>query len=71
MDKLTGEHKEVYSEIMSSVVGGSGGLFFVYGYGGTGKTFLWKTLSAGLRSQKFIVLNVASSGIASLLLPRG
>lgn len=39
MDKLTGEHKEVYSEIMSSVVGGSGGLFFVYGYGGTGKHF--------------------------------
>jgi ATP-dependent DNA helicase PIF1 len=56
---------------MSSVVGGSGGLFFVYGYGGTGKTFLCKTLSAGLRSQKFIVLNVASSGIASLLFPKG
>jgi len=71
IDKLTGEQKEVYNEIMSSVVRGFGGLFFVYGYGGIGKTFLWKTLSAGLRSQKFIVLNVASSGIASLLLPRG
>jgi len=32
---------------------------------------LWKTLSAGIRSQGFIVLNVASSGIASLLLPGG
>ncbi|GAU50222.1 hypothetical protein TSUD_409010 [Trifolium subterraneum] len=36
---------------------------------GIGKTFLWKTLSAALRSQGKIVLNVASSGIASLLLP--
>ena len=46
-------------------------MFFVYGYGGTGKTFLWKTLSASLRSKGEIVLNVASSGIASLLLTGG
>ncbi|XP_019157753.1 PREDICTED: uncharacterized protein LOC109154409 [Ipomoea nil] len=48
-----------------------GGLFFVYGYGGTGKTFLWRALSPALRSNMEIVLNVASSGIASLLLPGG
>ncbi|CAH9110176.1 unnamed protein product, partial [Cuscuta epithymum] len=36
-----------------------------------GKTFIWKTLSAALRSKGEIVLNVASSGIASLLLPGG
>lgn len=47
------------------------GVFFVYGFGGTGKTFLWKTLSAALRSKGSIVLNVASSGIASLLLEGG
>ncbi|CAH1428835.1 unnamed protein product [Lactuca virosa] len=47
------------------------GVFFVYGYGGTGKTFLWKTISAAIRSDGNIVLNVASSGIASLLLPGG
>ncbi|XP_021985515.1 ATP-dependent DNA helicase PIF1-like [Helianthus annuus] len=46
---------------------GNGGLFFVYGYRGTGKTFLWKTLSASIRCKGDIVLNVASSGIASLL----
>ncbi|XP_019177035.1 PREDICTED: uncharacterized protein LOC109172310 [Ipomoea nil] len=46
-----------------------GGLVFVYGYGGTGKTFLWGTLSSALRSKGEIVLNVVSSGIASLLLP--
>ncbi|XP_019150957.1 PREDICTED: uncharacterized protein LOC109147756 [Ipomoea nil] len=48
-----------------------GGLYFVYGYGGTCKTFVWKTLSAAIRSQGNIVLNVASSGIASLLMPGG
>ncbi|XP_058767056.1 uncharacterized protein LOC131640689 [Vicia villosa] len=32
---------------------------------------MWNTLSAALRSNRDIVLNVASSGIASLLLPGG
>ncbi|GJW84820.1 ATP-dependent DNA helicase PIF1-like protein [Tanacetum coccineum] len=45
-----------------------GGMFFVYGYGGTGKTYLYKTMSVALRSQGELVLNVASSGIAALLL---
>ncbi|GAU49905.1 hypothetical protein TSUD_139610 [Trifolium subterraneum] len=36
-----------------------------------GKTYLWKTISYRLRSEGKIVLNVASSGIASILLPGG
>ncbi|XP_057250598.1 uncharacterized protein LOC125497908 [Beta vulgaris subsp. vulgaris] len=48
-----------------------GGVFFIYGYGGTGKTYVWKTLCAAVRKMREIVLPVASSGIASLLLPRG
>jgi len=48
-----------------------GGMFFLYGYGGTGKTFMWNTLSFALRSEAKIVLTVASSGIESLLLPGG
>jgi ATP-dependent DNA helicase PIF1 len=48
-----------------------GGVFFLHGYGGTGKTFMWRTLASSLRSQSEIVLTVASSGIASLLLPGG
>jgi len=68
---LTAEQRDVYDRIIASVVSDSGGFFFLYGYGGTGKTFLWKTLSAAIRAQGLIVLNVASSGIASLLLPRG
>lgn len=45
--------------------------FGVYGYGGTNKTFVWRTLSTTIRSKGHMVLNVASNGIASLLLPRG
>jgi hypothetical protein len=43
----------------------------VYGYGGTGKTFLWNTLLNGVRTKGKIALAVASSGIAALLLPGG
>ncbi|XP_048634098.1 uncharacterized protein LOC106404100 [Brassica napus] len=68
---LTDEQKSVYDEIIGAVLGKKGGVFFVYGFGGTGKTFLWNILSAAIRSRGDVVLNVASSGIASLLLPGG
>ncbi|POS81872.1 hypothetical protein EPUL_006518, partial [Erysiphe pulchra] len=45
--------------------------FFLQGPAGTGKTFLYKALCSLYRSQGKIVLCVASSGIASLLLPNG
>ncbi|XP_057745258.1 uncharacterized protein LOC130963127 [Arachis stenosperma] len=47
---------------MTVVNRGQGGVFFLYGYGSTGKTF---------RSKGQIVLTIASSGITSLLLPGG
>ena len=68
---LTDEQRSVYDDILGSVQSGQGGVFFVYGFGGTGKTFLWNILSAAIRSKGDVVLNVASSGIASLLLPGG
>nr|XP_025676655.2 uncharacterized protein LOC112776643 [Arachis hypogaea] len=69
--KMTTEQKNVYDTIINSVDRGEGGLYFLYGYGGTGKTFIWQTLAASLRSRGQIVLTVASSGIASLLIPGG
>lgn len=68
---LTAEQKNAYDKIMMAVDKNTGGVFFLYGYGGTGKTFVWKTLSAAIRRRRDIVLNVASSGIAALLLPGG
>ncbi|CAH1436244.1 unnamed protein product [Lactuca virosa] len=68
---LTNEQRNIFLDIMGAVKDNKGGVFFVYGYGGTGKTFLWKTISTAIRAQREIVLNVASSGIASLLLTGG
>ena len=69
--KCLTEQLNVYEEIISLVESEKNGFFFLYGYGGTGKTFMWRALSAVVRSTGKIVLNVASSGIASLLLPGG
>ncbi|GJV79230.1 ATP-dependent DNA helicase PIF1-like protein [Tanacetum coccineum] len=68
---LTTEQRNTYDKIIKAVDKKSGGVFFLYGYGGTGKTFVWKTLSAAIRRRRDIVLNVASSRIAALLLPGG
>lgn len=68
---LNEDQLQVYNSVIGSVDNGTGGLFFVYGSGGCGKTFLWKTLCTGLRSEGKIVLPVASSGIAATLQPGG
>ena len=65
------EQVSIFDKIMYVVASQSGGVYFLYGYGGTGKTFMWKTLSSAIRFNGGIVLTVASSGIASLLLPGG
>jgi len=68
---MTVEQQGVYERIMTRVDSKLPGLFFLYGYGGTGKTFLWRALSAAIRSRGEIVLTVASSGIVALLIPEG
>jgi len=56
---------------MEAVNNNKGDMFFLYGYGGTGKTYIWRTLASSLRAKNQIMIMVASSGIASLLLPGG
>ncbi|XP_026434114.1 uncharacterized protein LOC113331631 [Papaver somniferum] len=68
---LNSVQREIFDAVSKSIEEGNGGLFFVYGSGGTGKTYLWNTIITGLRAKSKIVLAVASSGIASLLLPGG
>ncbi|GAU51758.1 hypothetical protein TSUD_415470, partial [Trifolium subterraneum] len=68
---LTDQQRLTYDKIMNGIKNKNGGVFFLHGYGGTGKTFMWNTLASSLRSKGHIVLTVASSGIASLLLPGG
>ncbi|XP_024006616.1 uncharacterized protein LOC112083117 [Eutrema salsugineum] len=68
---VTSEQRSVYDEILEPVNKNKGGMFFVYGSGGTGKTYLWSLLGSALRSLGDVVLKVASSGIAALLLEGG
>jgi hypothetical protein len=63
--------KSAYNAIIRSVMANEAALYFVSGFGGTGKTFLWTTIITSIRSARKIVLAVASSGVASLLLPGG
>jgi hypothetical protein len=68
---LNSEQYKAFKMIRDAVLNNKGGLFFVSGYGGTGKTYLWNAIVTTIRAYKKIVLTVASSGVASLLLPGG
>ncbi|PNY14174.1 ATP-dependent DNA helicase PIF1 [Trifolium pratense] len=68
---LNKEQLLAYHEVVDAVTNNLGRMFFIDGFGGSGKTYLWNALSFRFRSEGKIVLNVASSGIASLLLPGG
>jgi hypothetical protein len=69
--RLNQQQLSAFRVITKTVVDGTPGFFFVSGYGGTGKTFLWGAIVAWLCAHKKIVLTVASSGVASLLLSGG
>jgi PIF1-like helicase/Helitron helicase-like domain at N-terminus len=60
-----------FNAIVNAVETKSGQTFFLHGPGGTGKTYVYNTLCHFLRGQGKIVICVASSGIASLLLMGG
>ncbi|KAL8112228.1 hypothetical protein AgCh_019790 [Apium graveolens] len=68
---LNHKQRAIFDEVVHYATLGLGGFYFVYGHGGMGKTFLWSTILCKLRSEGRIVLAVASSGIASLLVQGG
>ncbi|XP_028791347.1 uncharacterized protein LOC114747221 [Neltuma alba] len=68
---LTNEQIKIFHEVLNAVSRTTDGFYFVYSYGGTGKTFLWNALTAAVRANGDVVINVASSGIAATLLPPG
>src|SRR6266542_3557172 len=68
---LNHDQRSAFDLIMQAVEAKSGQCFFLHGPGGTGKTFVYNTLCPSLRAKVKIVICVASSGIASLLLKGG
>ncbi|GKC27442.1 DNA helicase, partial [Tanacetum coccineum] len=70
-NRLLMEERNYNQEELAQIKDESQKLIFVYGHGGTGKKFIYKTIISSLRSEGKILLAVASSGIASLLLPSG
>ncbi|KIK37585.1 hypothetical protein CY34DRAFT_92477, partial [Suillus luteus UH-Slu-Lm8-n1] len=69
--QLNLEQAAAYNCILESVEQNCGKIFFLNGPGGTGKTFVYNTVCNKIRSMGWIVLCVASSGIAALLLRGG
>ncbi|PWZ10632.1 ATP-dependent DNA helicase PIF1 [Zea mays] len=70
-DSLNEEQRAAYDKILSVVDTDQGGLFFVDGPGGTGKTYLYRVLLATLRSQGKIAVATATSGVAASIMPGG
>jgi len=71
LSTLNAGQLHAFNSITTTVANNEPGFFFVSGYGGTGKTYLWRCIVSYLRAQNKIVLTVASSGVAALLLPGG
>ncbi|TMC16317.1 MAG: hypothetical protein E6J34_20245 [Chloroflexi bacterium] len=65
------DQKHIFDSIMTAIDDHDGGVFFIDGPGGTGKTFIENLILSAVRSTGQIALAVASSGIASILLNGG
>ena len=71
LQRLNVKQRDAFLRIVHAVEHKTGISFFLNGSGGTGKTHLYQLLCHYFRSKKCIVLCVASTGIASLLLEGG
>ena len=69
--QLNDGQRDAFEAIVNAVLSNNPQIFFLHGPAGTGKTFCYNTLCYRLRADKKIVVCVASSGIASLLLLGG
>ncbi|XP_047085208.1 ATP-dependent DNA helicase PIF1-like [Lolium rigidum] len=70
-ENLNKEQRAAYDEILATIDSQRGGIFFVDGPGGTGKTFLYRALLATVRDQGKIALATATSGVAASIMPGG
>jgi hypothetical protein len=71
--KLNDQQRDAFNKIIEAIdnQGTASRCFYLDGPGGSGKTFLYKTLMAYLRGQGKVVLPFATTGIAGTLLKGG
>ena len=68
---LNADQRVAFDALCGVIASGAGGVFFLEGFGGTGKTFLINLVLAKIRADDGIALSTASSGIAATLLDGG
>jgi hypothetical protein len=68
---LNTKQMAAYKTIISTVDSPNGGVFFIDGPGGTGKTFLYRALLGTVLSQDKISIATATSGVATSIMPGG
>jgi len=68
---LNADQRIAFDALCGAVASGAGGVFFLEGFGGTGKTYLINLVLAKIRADGGIALSTASSGIAATLLDGG
>jgi hypothetical protein len=68
---LNRDQDRAVASILSTVRLDQGGVFFLDGLGGFGKTFVYNILLASVRNEGHVALAVTSSGITALLLQGG
>ena len=71
VQKLNHEQRAVFEPFVQAVRAEDGGLFALDAPAGTGKTYLIDCILSLLRSEGLIALAMATTGIASTLLPNG
>src|SRR6266567_6709356 len=71
LQSLNNGQRHAFDKIWQSIICKEGKVFFIYGFGGCGKTYLYEALCHALWAEGIIIICVASTGLACLLLPGG
>jgi superfamily II DNA or RNA helicase len=71
LPSLNAEQRIAYDTIVAAFRDGRGGVYFIHGPGGTGKTFLYNLIAKTIRASGQVVFCSASSGVAAILLHDG
>jgi PIF1-like helicase len=71
ISSLNEDQRNAFNRVWQSITLKKGEIFFLDGFGGCGKTYLYQAICHAVRAQNTIILCVASTGLACLLLPGG